>query len=126
MSAVPGEVVAFCAWGRSWHLAQHLDGRQQAGNLTVTLMAQLVDFIATPIVVVDLDYLDEVNNVHQVGAVTFTAVNSQTWVIPVKDLNRKHFSYTLTYYTADGQEHRQPTQVQPMPRVIIPRYQQTP
>lgn len=95
----------------------------EAGSLTVTLMAQLVDFTATPIVVVDLDYLDEVNNVHQVGAVTFTAVNSQTWVIPVKDINRKHFSYTLTYYTADGQEHRQPTQVQPMPRVIIPRYQ---
>lgn len=91
------------------------------GKITVQAFPTLVDFTATPIVTLDLHYDDDANNVHAVGALTFTSNQVQTWEVNVKDSNLKQFSYKLSYFTADGQEHPQPAKFQDAPRIIIPK-----
>ena len=93
-----------------------------AGKLSVQVLPPLIDFAATPIVAVDLKYDDNPNNVHQVGALTFTDKTSQIWAVDVKDVNSKTFGYRLTYYTADGNAHAKDFVYGEVPRIIIPRY----
>lgn len=93
-----------------------------AGKIPVQVFATLVDFSTTPIVTLDLRYDDEGNNVHTVGALTFTDNKTQTWEVNVKDVNQKQFTYKLSYFTSDGLEHPQPLKAQDAPRIIIPKY----
>ena len=59
----------------------------QAGKLNVQVLATLLDMTVTPIVTVDLNYDDDQNNVHEVGALTFTDKEQQVWTIAIKDTN---------------------------------------
>lgn len=92
------------------------------GKMVIQLFGTLLDMAATPLVTVDLRYDDDLNDVHAVGALTFTDTKTQSWEVMVKDINQKQFSYTVTYYTADGADHPQPPKAQEAPRVIIPKY----
>jgi hypothetical protein len=95
----------------------------KAGQLNVQVLATLVDLTKTPIVTVDLNYDDDLNNVHEVGALTFTDSKTQTWSIASKDASLKTFRYKLTYFTADGADHPQPVKASDIPRIILPKWQ---
>ena len=96
--------------------------RPEPGKFSVPVFATLIDFATTPIVTLDLVYDDEANNVHAVGALTFTDNKPQIWEVNVKDTNAKRFSYVVTYFTADGVAHALPALGQEAPRIIIPKY----
>lgn len=91
------------------------------GVLQVSLMGQLIDFAATPLVVVDLSYDDDENDVHEVASISFDAKGVRSWEIPVKDINQKQYSYKITYFSATGEEHAGERKFQEIPRVIIPK-----
>jgi len=94
----------------------------KGGQLSVQLLATLIDISVTPIVTVDLNYDDDLNSVHEVGALTFTDTKTQTWTVTIKDTNQKSFRYKLTYFTSDGVDHPQQVKSTDVPRIIIPKY----
>ena len=92
------------------------------GKLTVQVIGSQVNFAETPIVAVDLAYDDGANNVHEIGALTLLpSAAVQPWTIDVKDVNQKQFSYSLTYYRADGSAQPLAPKTQEVPRIIVPR-----
>lgn len=97
----------------------------EPGELVVRLMASLVDFNATPLVTADLVYDDEVNRVRHTGSLAFdTSTRAGEWKVQVKDVNRKIYGYTLTYFVApDNQPHVTDTQFQEKGLLVIPKYQ---
>ncbi|HSF43244.1 MAG TPA: hypothetical protein VLT87_25815 [Thermoanaerobaculia bacterium] len=94
----------------------------RSGRISVQVLANLVDFAATPIVTLDFRYDDEDNGVHESGSLTFTDKTSQTWAIDVKDINQRRYGCRLTYFTADGGEHAGDLKLLDAARFIIPRF----
>ena len=92
------------------------------GKLSVQVIGTQVNYADTPIVAVDLAYVDEPNNIHEIGALTLGAATpTLPWTIDVKDVNNKQFSYQLTYYKADGTALPADLKSQEIPRIIVPR-----
>jgi hypothetical protein len=73
----------------------------EAGTLEVRILPSLIDFEKTPLVVVDLLYEDDANNVSESFSIPFDPdTPAQTVAIPVKDVSRRLFKLTLTYFVA--------------------------
>ncbi|HSR51434.1 MAG TPA: hypothetical protein VLV83_11440 [Acidobacteriota bacterium] len=92
----------------------------ESGSINVQVIGTLVNFDATPLVTVDLEYEDEVNDVQETASLTFDQKGIQTWAFQVKDVHRRLYGYLITYFDADGQPHPQEKRFQNEPRVIIP------
>ena len=73
----------------------------------------------------DRVYDDEVNRVRHTGSLAFdTSTRAGEWKVQVKDVNRKIYGYTLTYFVApDNQPHVTDTQFQEKGLLVIPKYQ---
>ncbi len=92
------------------------------GTLNIPVLGTLVDFAATPIVIVDLRYDDDQNQVHKANSLTFTERGTQSWSVDLKDINQNRFGYKITYFTTDGAEYPLDLKYQDSPRVIIPKF----
>ena len=98
----------------------------RAGELRVQLLGQLVDWVATPIVGVDLAYDDQPNAFHSTTAITLTAAKTATeWVLATKDASVTTFRYRITYFTKDGRDHPVDWVTAEVPRIVVPAYQPT-
>jgi hypothetical protein len=92
-----------------------------AGELRVQVIASLVDFVATPVVGVDLSYDDPVNGVHAETSLTFGPDRLiQFWTQPTKDARLVGFRYRITYFDHAGQPHEGVWTDETVPRVVIP------
>ena len=95
-----------------------------AGELAVDVIANLVDFGATPLVAVDLAYDDDENDYHLARDLVLSQDGEHrlTWKVPTKDARKVAFSYTITYFTKDGSPHPGATGASTTPRVIVAAY----
>lgn len=73
----------------------------EAGTLEVRVMPSLIDFAKTPVVVADFLYEDEENDFSATHSIGFEAGSgTEVWTIPVKDVQRRLYRMTLTYFVA--------------------------
>ncbi|MEL6453104.1 MAG: hypothetical protein AAFQ40_00120 [Cyanobacteria bacterium J06623_5] len=95
----------------------------KAGELKIDVLAQLIDFSQTPLVVVDLAYEDDLKGTRLTESLAFNTADRQTWTIAVGDINQKLYSYQITYYPADGEPQTSEAQFQDRNLLIIPKFQ---
>lgn len=73
----------------------------EAGTIEIRIMPSLIDFEKTPVVVVDLLYEDDANDFSTAHSIGFEAgATTQMWSIPAKDVARRLYQMTLTYFVA--------------------------
>ncbi len=79
----------------------------EPGSLEFRIMPTLLDFDATPLVIVDLLYEDEANDVREETSLAFgTGDGPITWSVDAKDRNRRLVQVTTRYFAApDNTEH---------------------
>ncbi|MEL7332248.1 MAG: hypothetical protein AAFN12_08360 [Cyanobacteria bacterium J06560_2] len=95
----------------------------KAGELSVSVLAQLIDFAQTPLVVVDLVYEDALKETQLTESLAFDTADRQTWTITVGDINQKLYSYQVTYYPTNGEPQVSEPQFQSRNLLIIPKFQ---
>lgn len=93
----------------------------EPGSLTYTVMPTLVDFQKTPLVVVDLVYEDEANDVQESTSLAFTRKDeTQTWTVPAKDRNRRLIRQVTKYFAApDNTLHESPPAFQSTNLIVL-------
>lgn len=86
-----------------------LVGRDPPGQLSVELVPDLVDWDKVKLVVVDLAYQDEANNLSFAESVTLRkGTKPDKWTIALKDKNKKSFKWSAKYFMADGSRKTTP------------------
>ena len=128
MSWTPPRSWPIC-WRRAGELLARLQSWQSGANADFVRWGETfshsLQLNATPLVTADLVYDDEVNRVRHTGSLAFdTSTRAGEWKVQVKDVNRKIYGYTLTYFVApDNQPHVTDTQFQEKGLLVIPKYQ---
>jgi hypothetical protein len=80
-----------------------LVGRDPAGQFTVDLVSDLLDWDKVKLVIVDLAYKDEANNISLSRSVTLRKGGKpEQWAVNIKDKNKKSFTWSAKYFMADG------------------------
>ncbi len=93
----------------------------KGGAITVRVLPTLIDFAKAPLVVVDLTYEDEANGVNQIESLALTSKEELSWTFPVKDVNRKLYSYKITYFLApDNNATTTEVKFQDRPLLVVP------
>jgi hypothetical protein len=93
----------------------------QGGEISVRVLPTLIDFDKAPLVVVDLTYEDEANGVSRIESLALTSKEEQVWTFPVKDVNRKLYSYKITYFLApDNNATTTEIKFQDRPLLVVP------
>jgi hypothetical protein len=92
---------------------------RRPGPFTVQVVGALVDYAATPTVLVDLAYPD-----HQAPQETTSLTLDQqtrtvTWTVHVKDLDLKGFDYRITYLSPGRPAHQTAWAGEVAPRVVV-------
>ena len=96
----------------------------ESGTMKVRIIQSLVDFAKTPLVMVDLTYEDEANGVRVVESIPCDGTGNPEWTFAVKDVNRKLYSYKITYFVAPDNIPREEEVIfQDRPVVVIPKLQ---
>ncbi|MBY5974194.1 hypothetical protein KUV28_17690 [Ferrimonas balearica] len=72
--------------------------------LDVEVISDLIDWSATRLVRVTLNYVDDENGVNESATMTFspTRMDPQTWSVPVMDASKMAYSYEWTFFNTDG------------------------
>jgi hypothetical protein len=94
-----------------------------AGELRVQVIGAMIDFVATPLVAVDLRYTDDVNELHATEAITLTPdTRTATWLLPTKDAGLIGFEFRITHFLPDGSQKTGEWTPASVPRVVVPAF----
>jgi len=90
--------------------------------LSISVLGQLVDFTATPVVTVSIAYDDAADDLHSTSTCTLSPNTPVvTTEIALADPTATGFTYTITYFSADGAAHPQQPQPATQTTVVVPR-----
>ncbi len=95
---------------------------QGAPKLELEIYSDLINWDKYQMVVISLEYIDEVNNVHQKGSKKFTSsVENNTWVINIADLDKQEYSWSGQFITKDQKVFKtSPVKCIDNPLLIVP------
>ena len=91
----------------------------RSGKVAVAVRPTLLDFTRTPLVVVDLRYVDDATGDVQTGSLAFERKDTQTWEFTARDVNSKRYSYTVTTFTPSGDAHTTEPQTSDSTNLIV-------
>lgn len=91
-------------------------------EVACTVFAKLVDFVATPLVSVDIDYKDQERNIAETETLVFTDAAAQGFRFQVRPESPREYTVTVTYYLSDGKVVTRPPVKLDKDKIVIPRY----
>jgi hypothetical protein len=98
-----------------------------AGELRVQVLGELVDFSATPLIAVDLNYRDVANAIDASQSFTLDPdMRRAEWVLATRDARATEFRRRITYFLADGSSSEGEWKTETMPRVVVPKFRSQP
>jgi hypothetical protein len=79
-------------------------GEVFAASLQVQCMTDLIDFTKVKLVKVSAHYVDAANAIDETEDFVFTAAKTTAspWVLPIKNVTQKGYTYNATFYMTDG------------------------
>jgi hypothetical protein len=96
--------------------------RLLVSQLEVLLVPKVVDFVATPVVQVDLSYKDTAGGVSDENTFVFTDATPQSYRLRLRDDGPRTYSLTVTYFLNDGRVVTRAPVSLDQNKVVIPRY----
>ena len=91
-------------------------------EVSCLMVPKLVDFTATPVVQVDIRYVDEAKHLEQTDTFIFTDEANQQWRLQVPEGATKKFFVQVTYNLADGTVVPHGEVELSTPKIVVPRY----
>lgn len=84
-------------------------GIGNSDGIEVTIVSSLIDWEKYKLVLLNLKYDDEANDVHAIKDLIFRKENiaDQVWTVPIRDKNKRTFSYNLRFIAADPSNSRE-------------------
>jgi len=82
-------------------------GDMVADRLEVTVLPDLIDFVAVRLVTVALRYVDAPNNVDERKTMSFKPGDrEQLWIVDLKNKAARDFTWSAVFYMADGSQKK--------------------
>jgi hypothetical protein len=81
-------------------------------NLNIEVLADLLDFSAVKLAKIAVEYQDQQNAVIETGTTVFRAgaPTSWKWTIPIKNKTKRDYTWSATFFMADGSQRSLPSQ----------------
>jgi hypothetical protein len=86
------------------------------------MVPKMVDFTATPVVEVDIRYVDQPRGVDQTETFLFTDPENQEWKLQVAEGATRKFEVSVTYNLADGSSVRRDPVTLETNKMLVPKY----